>query len=340
MNATAGSGKRITVKDVARAAGVSAGTVSNAISGKRKVDAETRARIDMAIRDLGYVPNLAARGMRTGRANTVAVFSSMPTSVAAGQSRLGFLMEIAASAAVTALEHDLALVLVPPIERPDSALATIPFDGAILVEPEPDDAYWALLRARGVPTVMIGPPEGTEVPCVAFDYAGMAELLIDHLVAAGARDFPLVLGRSARASNAIFRRVHAARMAALGLPCRVIDIAETEALAGARDAVAAEIAAGRGMDGVLVPIDAMATGVMAGLRDAGLKVPRDVVVATRYDGLRARSEVPALTALDLGLETVARQATEMLVGLLGAADARVVEAPAPRLIPRGSSLRR
>ena len=71
--------KRATVVDVARLAGVSPGTVSNALSGKRRGDDETRARIDHAVRELGYVPNMAARGMRTGRANTIALFSSMAT---------------------------------------------------------------------------------------------------------------------------------------------------------------------------------------------------------------------------------------------------------------------
>ena len=76
--------KRATVKDVARVAGVSPGTVSNALSGKRRVDSQTQARITEAIEQLGYVPNLAARGMRTGRAGTVAIFSSMPVAVAGG----------------------------------------------------------------------------------------------------------------------------------------------------------------------------------------------------------------------------------------------------------------
>ncbi|EIE52719.1 putative lacI-family transcriptional regulator [Citreicella sp. 357] len=104
--------------DVASAAGVSAGTVSNTISGKRKVNSQTRARIDKAIRELDYVPNLAARGMRTGRANTLAIYSSMPSAMAPGSARLGFLMEIAASVAVSALEHNWRSCWCLPSPRP------------------------------------------------------------------------------------------------------------------------------------------------------------------------------------------------------------------------------
>lgn len=86
------------------------------------MDAETRGRIEAAIKNLGYRPNLAARRMRTGQTNTIAIFSSMPAAVAAGPSKLGFLMEVAASAAVAAMERNTALILVPPIENPMEAL--------------------------------------------------------------------------------------------------------------------------------------------------------------------------------------------------------------------------
>lgn len=330
--------KRATVKDVARAAGVSPGTVSNALSGKRRVDAATQVRINDAIAALGYVPNLAARGMRTGRTGTIAVFSSMPTAVAAGSSRLGFLMEIAASAAVTALESNVALLLIPPIRDPATALATIAFDGAILVEPEAGDPYLSVLWDRGVPTVVIGPAGDRPPLSVDLDYRLMATLLFDHLVELGARRFPLVVGQSERASNAAFREVYLSRCAALGLPATVIALPEADAERGAHLALAAHVADAGAPDGVLVPIDAMATGVMSALREAGLDVPGAVRVATRYDGIRARSETPALTALDLHLDRTADIATRLLVDAIdGRRHAAVESAPAPRLVIRGST---
>lgn len=67
---------RVTIIDVARQANVSAGTVSNALTGKRPVAEETRARIMQAIRDLGYQPNLLARGLVNQRSQTVGVVAS------------------------------------------------------------------------------------------------------------------------------------------------------------------------------------------------------------------------------------------------------------------------
>ncbi len=138
---------------MARKAGVSPGTVSNALTGARRVDDQTRARINAAIAELNYVPNLSARNVRTGRVNSIAVLSSMPSAVSAGPSRLGFMMEIAASAAIAAIEHNIALILVPPLPDPERTLRNIPFDGALLIEPARDDPFLELLRRRGTPVV-------------------------------------------------------------------------------------------------------------------------------------------------------------------------------------------
>src|SRR5262245_14035982 len=104
---------RPTIVDIARRVGMSAATVSNALTGRRPVDPETRERIQAAARELGYSPNLRARRLRTGRADTIAIFSSMSFAVAGGRARLGFTMEIAATAAQRAMEKGIALILVP-----------------------------------------------------------------------------------------------------------------------------------------------------------------------------------------------------------------------------------
>src|SRR5690348_9509447 len=101
---------RSTIHDVARAAGVSPTTVSHALNGRGQVDARTRERVIQAARELRYRPNRHAQHLRTGGGHTIVLVSSMPFAIAAGASRLGFLMEIAAVAAAAALSRGLALV--------------------------------------------------------------------------------------------------------------------------------------------------------------------------------------------------------------------------------------
>ncbi|MBV1927516.1 MAG: LacI family DNA-binding transcriptional regulator [Rhodobacteraceae bacterium] len=329
--------KRVTVIDVALAAGVSPGTVSNAISGKRKVDQATQKRVQEAVAKLGYRPNLAARRMRTGRANTIAIYSSMPVAVAAGVSRLGFLMEIAASAAVAALEANMSLVLVPPIEDPITTLKNISMDGIIVVEPEADDPVIALMQDIGVPTVSVGKPVGSSSVYVDLDYREMSELLFDHLLETGAVNFPLIVGASSRQSNVVFEKVYLERAGQIGMPARVISLPEHDAENSAEDATLALLDKQEYFDAVLVPIDAMATGVMRALKARNVQIPDDVRVATRYNGVRARTEVPAITAIDLKLEDVAQTATEMLINIIDGSTRRSVTAATSLSIVRRPS---
>lgn len=332
--------KRVTVIDVARAAGVSPGTVSNAISKKRKVDDDTRIRIETAIRDLGYRPNLAARTMRTGGTHSIAIFSSMPAAVAAGSSKLGFLMEIAASAAVTALEMNAALVLVPPINDPLKTLKTLSMDGALVVEPEDNDPVLAYLEGNGIPTVCIGKPLGSVSPYIDLDYHSMAQMLIDHLFEVGATRLVLMIGASPRQSNIVFKQVYREKAAQIGMPERIIEVPEHTAEEGAADVLSNVIKSGLTFDAVLVPIDAMATGVMQALRQHNLLVPSDVRVATRYDGVRAKTENPPLTAVDLKLENVADIATRHLTQIIEAIVVpSAIAAPRPSLVVRATSLK-
>lgn len=331
--------RRVTVVDVARAAGVSAGTVSNAISGKRKVEAETLKRIQAAVETLGYRPNLAARRMRTGRTNTIAIYSTMPVAVAAGASKLGFLMEIAASAAIAALDANLSLILVPPIDDPIATLRNIPMDGIIVVEPAAHDPVLEMMQDIGVPTVCVGKPIGSASVYVDLDYRQMAEMLIDHLLEAGARKFPLIIGASARQSNIVFEQVYLEKAAENGMPIRVISLPEQRAESSTEAAVLELLETQEHFDGLLVPIDAMATGAMRALKAKKVVIPEAVRVVTRYDGVRARTEAPALTAIDLGLEAVAKTATDVLIGIINErGTVSVAEAPSPKVVPRASSV--
>lgn len=215
---TSDSGPRPpTIADVARVAGVSRTTVSHALNGIGKVDPRTRERIKQVAGELGYRPNLRAQRLRRGQARAIALASSMPFAVAGGPSRLGFYMEVAAAAAESALVHDYALVLVPPVMS-GSALYSVDIDGAIVVEPDVDDAAVAALKERGLPYVALGRPPSPDkgapdegAPYVDLRGGLVAELLLDHLHEQGARRPALVIGSGSRHTSvdarAAFERV-------------------------------------------------------------------------------------------------------------------------------------
>jgi DNA-binding LacI/PurR family transcriptional regulator len=331
---------RPTIQDVARAAGVSPTTVSHAFSGRRHVDPETRKRIEAVAAQLGYRPNLRAQRLRTGRSGAIALVSSMPFSVAAGPSRLGFMMEIAAVAASAALSRDLALCLVPPLDGMER-LDFLDVDGAIVIEPAAGDPFVAAFRQRGVAVVAIGRlPDEPALPFVDLQSRATAELLLDHLRDAGARQIALVTGAQRRNSYVEAEAAYADFAAANGLSPVAIRVDEQSGEEGARRACLELLGNHPGVDGLCVPVDAFAVGALAAATEAGRRVPEDLRLVTRYDGLRARLAVPPLTAVDLHLETVAEQAVELLFLHMANGDAiPAAMAPAPRLIVRRSSRR-
>ncbi|MBU7600816.1 LacI family DNA-binding transcriptional regulator [Streptomyces sp. P38-E01] len=341
---TSGSGpKPPTIADVARAAGVSRTTVSHALNGLGKVDPRTRARIKDVAAELGYRPNLRAQRLRRGEARAIALASSMPFAVAGGPSRLGFYMEVAAAAAESALLHDYALVLVPPVES-GSALYSVDIDGAIVVEPDVADAAVAQLRERGLPYVALGRPVAAEEECPYIDLRGGAvtEALLAHLREQGARHPALIVGANSRHSAVDARAAYERAAEEHGWEPIVAAEPESGGEQAGYDRCAALLAEHPEIDAVCAMVDAFAVGAVRAIHDSGRRIPADVMVVTRYDGLRARTSRPPLTAVDLQLDRAAFAAVELLLGRLRGNPVPAPEPSAssrPRVIARESSSR-
>jgi DNA-binding LacI/PurR family transcriptional regulator len=335
----AGTAGRPTIVDVARLAAVSVATVSNALSGRRHVEAETRERVAAAVVALGYTPNLRARRLRTGRADTIAIFSSMSFAIAGGRARMGFLMEVAGSAAAQALQSGIALVLVPPLEKARPPLDALHIDGALVIEPVAADPDVALLQSRGIPVVAIGRQlDADDIPYVDLRSYEATRLLLDHLAAQSARRIGLIIGSQRRNSYAEAERAYAEFAAMRGFAPVIVRLDETDGEAAAHAATLALLAAHPELDALCVPVDAFAVGAAAAAQRTGRRIPDQLKLATRYDGVPARECSPPLTALDLHLETVAILGVELLLEhLRGDKSRSSVLAPAPAVVPRASS---
>ncbi len=333
--------KRVTIREVAHNAGVSLTTVSHALNGRGAVDPDTRARVKAVADALGYRPSARARRLQSGRSNCIAIVSSMPFAVSGGVSRLGFMMEIAGIAAEAAMRRGLALVFVPPVETAAALLQDLDIDGAIVIEPHAQDPHISLLQERGVALVSIGRQPDVEqpVPYVDLQAERTARGLLDHLYAHGARRIALIQGDARRDSYACQLAAYRAFVTAHGLPERCIAMAESSGEEGGAQACRIVLERWPDTDALCVPVDAFATGALIQALRMGRRVPEDLLMATRYDGLRARTASPPLTAMDLHLEQVASLAVELLFEQMSGGGAQPwVAGPEPRLVIRASSV--
>ena len=336
------AGQRVTISDVATAAGVSPTTVSHALNDRGQVDPRTRERVKQVARKLGYRPNRHAQRLRTGEAHMIALISSMPFGVAGGPARLGFLMEIAAVAAAAALTRGLALVLVPPVESGTLRLDTLEVDAALLVEPAAQDASLEHFRRRGLPVVTIGRQGGVRQPPPYVDLRSTetTQLMLDHLAARGGRRIALVIGQEQRNSYAEAEAAYRSFAAARGFPAEVVRVDEALGEQGGYEATRALLAREPRTDALCAPVDAFATGAARAIRDAGRRIPEDMLLVTRYDGVRARTSEPPLTAIQMHLDETAQTAVELLLDhLRGATTERSRPGAAPTLVERASTAR-
>ncbi|RKS05063.1 LacI family transcriptional regulator [Nocardiopsis sp. Huas11] len=324
--------RRPTLKEVARVAGVSHQTVSRYLRFDGGLKESTRERVDAAIRELDYRPNLIARSMRTRRTGRLAILlpsvstfspdrmlaGAIATGHAAGfvvevlsvdggpEDRTERTLELAGSGQV---EGVLALApLTPGGDRP-------PADGApVVVSADFDDDM------RGIGGLADG--------SVVAD-------LVEGLAESGHRRFLHVSGSLGFASARERKRTYLATVERLGLESHGVVDGDWSADSG-REAVRA-LAADSGVTAVIAGNDVVAAGVVRGALDRGWSVPGDLSV-TGWDNNPVGAYLsPALTTVDVDRERLGARAMERLVAVVRGTEPQSAEEPLNRIIWREST---
>ncbi len=296
--------RRVSMADVAAAAGVSGQTVSRVVNGSPRVDPETRARIEAAMADLGYRPHRAARALRTGRSGTIGVI--VATLATVGNSRM---LEAVASAAA---RRDLAVTLIALAERADIAdafdrLHDLGVDGAIVLN-EATAIAEGVAPPAGLALVAVDSPGGA-FATVQSDHAGGAEAATRRLTDAGRRAIAHVAGPSG--SFAAAERERGWRAAHDGPPLREPLRGDWGAASG--HAAGVVLAADPGVDAVFAANDQMALGVLRALAEAGRE---DVAVIGFDDVADAADYRPPLTTVRQDFDALGEAAVAALAATL------------------------
>jgi LacI family transcriptional regulator len=187
---------RVTVKDVARQANVSPGTVSNVLTGKRPVSQATRQRILLAIEELGYQPDLLARSLVNRRSDTLAVVASGLEYYGPSRTLVGIEQqaeELGYSLLLSLLHRPTECTVGPALE----ALAARRVDGIIWAVPEigHNHAWIPYDRLNKLPPIIfltMEPRPGLAV--VTVDNRGGACQVTRHLLEGGRRTIGLIGG--------------------------------------------------------------------------------------------------------------------------------------------------
>lgn len=336
-------GKRVGIKDVAEAAGVSITTVSHALSGKGRLPDSTRERVRAVARDLGYVPHPAARSLAIGRTGLLATVVSAPGHAAIAFTEIDYYADLLNAATRTALARGSALVIAPSTAG-DETWGRLPLDGVIVIDPADDDATIPMLRARGVPMIFVGRDRnGTaEDLVVQNDRRAATAAVLDHLRDGGAARPALLTFRTFESFTEECIEAYRSWCARHGVD-PVVHADDTVATAGTdavRRVADAFLARPERPDAVFCLYERLAVELLAAARDAGIRVPEDLMVATISELGRAATTTPPLTTLEVEQDRLGEVAAGLLCDVLDGAEASSVLDVPTRLTARASTARR
>ncbi|WP_246012195.1 LacI family DNA-binding transcriptional regulator [Myceligenerans xiligouense] len=303
------------MSDVAREAGVSVMTVSNVLNGRSNVGADTRLRVLEVVDELGYEINLTARRLRSGRTGTIGLivpqfdlhyYGELASRISEALAPEGMHLVVEQSGA--SRERELSALSLARLQQYDGVLlSAVGLDMADLDRIHPD-----------VPIVLLGEQAVPDrYHRVRMGNVAGARLATEHLIASGARRIAVLGGKlsAPHPEMATYRaggwsealeRAGLPHGPGLVIPLRTYSIAE------ARASLAAAIGDGLEVDGVFAVTDEVAIGALAGLHDAGLRVPDDVQLAG-FDNLGISQHlVPGLTTIDPDHPTMVAEALRLL----------------------------
>ena len=309
---------RPTLEEVAARAGVGRGTVSRVVNGSPRVSDRTRAAVEAAVAELGYVPNRAARALAANRTDAIALV------VPEAEHRFfvePYFSDILRGVNSALADTDMQLLLTivgSDRERGRLAhyLAGHRVDGVLVVSLSADDPLPDLLTELGIPAVISGRRSADEpLPWVDADNEAGAREAVAHLVSRGRRRIATITGRldiyGAQCRLAGYREA----LAAAGLPVEESLIAPADFTEeGGRAAMELLLGLDPLPDAVFVASDVMASGARQVLRARGIRVPEDMAMVGFDDSSIARHMEPPLTSVRQPIEEMGRIMAHTLLG--------------------------
>ena len=310
---------RAKIGDVARLAGVSLGTVSAVLNGKGRVSDATRERVQAAIEELGYHPDLYASNLARRETRLLGVVVS--------NLQNPFFAETAQAMEDEALRHGYQISLMATNFSPAQHRAAVAqllgarIAGLAVLTSEHDQAARQRVLASGVPAVFldVGRPAGN-LSVLRVDSRGGMRAAVEHLIALGHRDL-LFLRNSQKAggppllSHRLRQQGFAAAIRACaveGLQTHVLDTPGPGADAG-EQAITSALHDGVRFTAAISITDTVAMGVYRGLQQHGLDVPREVSVVGFDNTFFSRFLHPPLTTVDVPRNELSRLAVEALL---------------------------
>ncbi|MBW9122421.1 LacI family DNA-binding transcriptional regulator [Microbacterium trichothecenolyticum] len=332
-----------TLRDVARHAGVSMGTVSHVLNHPQKVSESTIAKVRASIEELGFVRDANASSLAAGGSRSIGLVV-----IDLGNSMF---VDVARGAQEAARDAGLNLMLAASQDDFAAQGENVDFfaearvAGLLLAPLQDSSEQMRRFSARGRPAILVNYDPGDEgVCCVVVDNEQVGYLAARHLIEQGCRRLLFVCGDEA-IQPVTLRRAGLRRAVSEAKGVRFEEVHTPDLTEQSGAALAHRVAArgpGTRPDGIVTVTDTLAAGFMNAAEALGISVPRDMAVMGCDDNRLAEPTTVGLSTVAMEGKALGGAAIRMLLEELSAAagiphvhQRIVVE---PRLIPRRSTL--
>jgi len=327
----------VSIKDIAKAAGVSHSTVSRALAGSSLVAEETRQRIRRLAKEMGYSPSAVARGLVTKRTHTVGL---VVTTIADP-----FVAEVVRGIEEMALDNGYSVILCESNAEPQREITAVRIlrekrvDGIIVTASRVGSLYLPLLEEVEVPIVLINNQrEGRYVYSVATDNVHGGEMATTHLLELGHKRIGYITGPEGASSSldrlAGYRR--ALRSQNIGFVPALVSSGNGRIEGGER-AMHQLMTLCPPPTAVFCYNDMTAIGAIAEARRMGFRVPQDISVVGFDDIAFAAYVDPPLTTVEQRKYEMGQIAMKMVLDILAGVDTVSAITLQGQLVVRGSS---
>jgi DNA-binding LacI/PurR family transcriptional regulator len=306
----------VSIKDIARAAGVSHSTVSRALRNSPLVNANTAALVHKIAKEQKYVASAVARSLVTQRTSTIGI---VVTSIADP-----FAGEVVSGIEECALAHNYSVILAASHGDPQREFRAVQsfherrVDGVLVMASRVGAKYRSSLSVLKSPVVLINSHHRGEFTySVRIDNVGAAKIATSHLIGLGHRRIAYIgdaLGFQSD-SERFSGYQQALKEAGMTFTSTLVCYADGTPLKGL-EAMSRLLALPEPPTAVFCYNDREALGVMRAVREHGLSVPHDVSVVGFDDLFLSSYTDPPLTTVQQPKHEMGRQATEILFGLL------------------------
>lgn len=327
---------KITIKDVAREAGVSIATVSNALNGSDVVQPKTREHVMEVARKLNYIPNASGRQLRAAQSHTIGLFVTSMTGSYYGD------MADSIHYLCKKYGYDLHIFIVDEDRPLLSTLQSQSIDGAIILFGMLSADEKKRLMKSGLPTVFMDQEaaEGT-ISSVIYESYACGRMAAEYLLGLGHRDLMHIFGMPYNYDSIQRQAGFEAVLKEAGVPLRPENV-----LSGRFERAAAYRSMHRYLkeghklpDAVFAANDLSAIGCMEALKEYGIRIPEDISIIGCDDHLLCSYMPPGLTTIRTHMEQLGVEATREVFRLIGGGQGQIIRLPGDIVVRHSCAIR-